>query len=350
MVFVLLNCVYEKKFESQNKITHSYSSKIKSIDSIIWKKAWVNRTAIFLRRYIASKIKKNHNKVFGIVKPAKIIFTIDLDVMKKHKILIIKQSVFNLLIIFKNLFNFEIEKIYFRLRKIYNILFKNSSYNNLIKILSILSRNKIETILHVYSKNRNNSITKKIFDPDYSLDELNNYNFKNIIKKYKPSIGIHPSYDNWKKNYRSRAEKHELEKFLNQEVLHSRQHWLKFSFKDTWKNLIKNGIKFDSTLGFNDLPGFRNSAAIFHKPTDLYSKKQLEIISAPLILMDSQIVDYMDMSEDKGKIYINNIIKEVFDVCGEATVLYHHHTYNNDYGYKFFFHSIIQNLKKYKKV
>ena len=121
-----------------------------------------------------------------------------------------------------------------------------------------------------------------------------------------------------------------MEKEFGINVESVRQHWLKFSWKKTWDSQSKAGLKYDTTLMFNDIPGFRNSAAL--------DFKSYFCVNSPLIrtsvFMDSHI---------KVDNKLDDILDEIFFVKGDADFVWHTHTLKNDYG---FFNDLKKTIKR----
>lgn len=94
VIFWYLNGNAERCFEEQNGSIHSYSSHLKQWDSRIWDHAWVNRIALFLRRWAARELNRSEVDVFGPLPEANIVLTHDLDAIQKTMAIRFKQTIF----------------------------------------------------------------------------------------------------------------------------------------------------------------------------------------------------------------------------------------------------------------
>ncbi|PLX30229.1 MAG: hypothetical protein C0582_01595 [Alphaproteobacteria bacterium] len=137
-----------------------------------------------------------------------------------------------------------------------------------------------------------------------------------------------------------RREKETIEKALGQKIITCRQHWLRFSFSQTWEAQAKAGLKNDMTLGFNDRPGFRNAAAV--SMIDKYSGMKI----IPMVLMDSHLYDYTNLSEEKREEMMAGILRELLETGGEASIIWHHRVFHSDYNWGAGYHRLLQKMSK----
>jgi hypothetical protein len=119
---------------------------------------------------------------------------------------------------------------------------------------------------------------------------------KCIEKRYK--IGIHPSYLSWRNKDLLASEKKLLEDILDEKTNISRQHYLHFDFARTIEILENNGIKEDSTLGFNYHYGYRCGTGFKYKLYDFETETCSTIIEDPMVLMDGSLVNIHGYDND----------------------------------------------------
>jgi len=93
-MFWYLNCFPERVYEKKHGVIHSYSYRLKGWDERIWDYAWVNRIALFLRRWAAVRANKNETELFGPLPEPHILLTHDLDAIHKTFSIRLKQSIF----------------------------------------------------------------------------------------------------------------------------------------------------------------------------------------------------------------------------------------------------------------
>lgn len=144
---------------------------------------------------------------------------------------------------------------------------------------------------------------------------------RELSGKYPP--GLHPSY---RANLDERIitrEKNLLESVIGTPVTRSRQHFLRLSMPDTYRALIKSGIKEDYTMGFHDHTGFRAGIAYPFPFFDLISNESTELVVYPLVLMDRTLKDYMGLSPSYAMEETEQLIKRVKSTGGLFISLWH---------------------------
>jgi len=317
--FFMLNSIHEREYEDKNGSIQSYSFRLKGFDKHLFEYAWVNRIFMFLRRWASELVKNDEEIMFGPLPDYKVHISHDLDYIRHSIPLRLKQGAFNLFNTLKGGFS----KKY--LKQSMKILFLNYDFiSSINKMISIDKIHNIDSNYYVFpgSKTDFNSI---LIDPSYSIYDKETKTIIDSIINNGNIIGIHPGFNSSKYEGCLIKAKDKLERIINKEIISIRQHWLRFSFKKTWKDHIKAGFKEDSTLGFNDRKGFRNSSALTFFPYDIESKKRLDINEIPLVLMDGHLYSYNKLNYKQIKKGISDLIDEVKAVRGEVSILWHPH-------------------------
>lgn len=173
--------------------------------------------------------------------------------------------------------------------------------------------------------------TTWLLDPEY---DINDPRIARLMRKLIASgweVGVHPGIGTWNNADAQASIVRSATQSSGRDVVFCRQHWLRFSWNDTWAAQAAAGIKTDFTLGFNDRPGFRNGAALRYRPWPLGGAAPHAVESVPTILMDSHFYDYA-YPTDPGAA-MQRWIDEVIAVGGEASLLWHVHTMHDEYGW-----------------
>ncbi|UCH15232.1 MAG: polysaccharide deacetylase family protein [Bacteroidales bacterium] len=149
--------------------------------------------------------------------------------------------------------------------------------------------------------------------------------FRNLIlEKIKISdTGIHPSYKSNKSLDLLDKEVKNFSVLLGGPVEKSRQHFLIARFPETFRRLIKLGIREDYTLGFSSAPGFRAGICNSFKFYDLSEERQTNLTLTPFNVMDVTLKEYMRLSADEAIGKIGEIITKIKSVNGTFVSLWH---------------------------
>ena len=277
VLFVLLENLHEREIENIKTPIHSYSFLLKKWDKRIWDRAWVNRIAIFLRIWASKIHRTSSDDLFGKLPPAEILVTHDVDAIKKTFSIRIKQASFNLFKFLRHISNFELKKGLSCISNVSNFLFRRDDWNKIDEVLSIERKHGIKSIFNFYADKRSKNFKRWLIDPSYSLDDETIEKTVEKIILNGSELGIHPAFDSWQDQKLIADQKNHFEKKFNIKIVNCRQHWIRFSWFHTWKAQSQAGILLDTTLMFNDRPGFRNSSAIKWYPWNSNYKRE-EII------------------------------------------------------------------------
>ena len=165
-----------------------------------------------------------------------------------------------------------------------------------------------------------------------------NTDFQNIIRKIatKYPIGIHPSYRtndlvNQKGVAQLLKEKMRLEKITNQKIEHSRQHFLKLRFPETYESLLSVGITHDYSMGYSDDIGFRASICSPFFWYDLSQEKTTNLMIHPFQVMDVTLKNYLKLSPEKAIIDIMQLKDNVKNVRGKFVLLWHNSSFDEEW-------------------
>lgn len=123
---------------------------------------------------------------------------------------------------------------------------------------------------------------------------ISNPNFKEIFKVIKNNdfdIGLHASYNAYKKLDNFKYEKIKLEKISNTKVKGLRHHYWHLG-KNPSNTLTFHGLagfEYDSSLAFNEEIGFRRNIALPYYPYDLIVGKKNSCMQLPVFCMDGSL-------------------------------------------------------------
>ncbi len=120
-----------------------------------------------------------------------------------------------------------------------------------------------------------------------------------------------------------------------------RYHYLKFSIKNDWNNISDSLIDLDSSLGFAEQYGFRNSYGKSFQPFNIDQDKPYNFVETPLNFMDTTFDKYMNIPVKKIADTVINFYLENSENC-DLSILWHN-TYFTDFKYNSF-------IEEYKKI
>lgn len=155
--------------------------------------------------------------------------------------------------------------------------------------------------------------------------------FQSLIKSIADyaEVGVHPSYYSNSNKDQLRKEVRRLSKVLKNEIVKSRQHYLKITFPDTYRNLLEFDILEDYSMGYASEIGFRASICTPFNFYDLDLDVSTKLRLTPFMLMDGTMKDYMRMSPEESIDRAKSLIDEVKAVNGTFVTLWHNQSVND---------------------
>ena len=273
--------------------------------------------------------------MFGELPEPEIILTHDVDATRKTPSIRIKQGAFHGFNAVKLFSKGRLYESLRRLRKACRFFVRKDSYWCFDDIIRIEEAAAVKSHFLFYGGGGGwlRAPVEVLMDPDYDVEEKC---FRTLLRDLQAKgwkIGLHPSFNAWADPEPISRERRRLENALGAGVKTCRQHWLHFSWSRTWIAQERAGLDTDFTLGFNDRPGFRNGSALGFHPLDGKLKTPLSITSIPMVLMDSHLYDYQEMSDESRRNEIRYWVDEIRDVRGVGSVIWHQQVFNEDYGW-----------------
>ena len=165
---------------------------------------------------------------------------------------------------------------------------------------------------------------------DKNISTLN-FQFQDLVKGLRDHalVGIHPTYRSNENVKILKEEIRDLSETIHVDITRSRQHFLKLTLPQTYRNLLNHGINHDYTMGYADQVGFRAGMASAFYFYDLDLETKTKLIVHPFAIMDGTLRDYLKVGPTTAKSIISDIIKEVKQVDGEMISLWHNESLSN---------------------
>ena len=139
-------------------------------------------------------------------------------------------------------------------------------------------------------------------------------------------IGLHPAWYACDDTGELKRQKEALEEALMREVLSCRHHYLHYDIRVTPATQAASGLRYDSTLGFNDNVGFRFGTSCPWRLYDLHAEAELDLLEIPLIVHDMAMLNPfkgLRLDEETAFEYTVLLTERVKAVGGVLTLLWH---------------------------
>ncbi len=162
-------------------------------------------------------------------------------------------------------------------------------------------------------------IKQWVLDPSYNSEHPLFIELKELLRAYKPSIGIHGGYYSLSESTLVN-EINGLEKSLGETIKLSRQHWLNLSEKQGHESLFNAGIRVDSSWGFNNHLAFRGGVG---RAFPLYVNEEESLIEIPMLIMDGTLFYEMKLTEDEAYRKCCRVLDKVFERKGQVAINWH---------------------------
>ncbi|OFY85268.1 MAG: hypothetical protein A3F72_04500 [Bacteroidetes bacterium RIFCSPLOWO2_12_FULL_35_15] len=170
---------------------------------------------------------------------------------------------------------------------------------------------------------------------DYGVNDKNlpieSKKFQSLIKMIGDYayVGIHPSYGSNKSREQLKKEVGRLSKVLHRDVTISRQHFLKLTLPETYRNLIDLDITDDYTMGYASQIGFRASICTPFNFYDLDMDIETKLKIHPFAVMEGTLKYAMKVQPEEAFQKIKPLIDETKAVNGVFISLFHNDSLNN---------------------
>ena len=157
---------------------------------------------------------------------------------------------------------------------------------------------------------------------------INDHNILDILKQLvsmDSEIGLHPGILTFNDENRIRDQKIRLEEAVQQEVVRSRQHYLKYEYPTTFKILESIGVKNDSSI----LIDMSNVKEKDKRSTYFMSDEEgnrMNISQTPLVFMDTH---HMQMKDDVILDILEKSVAPAKRDGGEVMILWHNNNISN---------------------
>ena len=142
-----------------------------------------------------------------------------------------------------------------------------------------------------------------------------------LFGKYK--VGIHPSWQSGDDKNLLKSELCQLERITQKKCTVSRQHYIRLTLPQTYRNLIAVGITDDYSMGYGSINGFRASVASPYYWYDLQKDATTYLLIHSFCWMDANSYFEQHLSADEAAVELQQYYNIVKQVGGNCTIILH---------------------------
>jgi hypothetical protein len=170
------------------------------------------------------------------------------------------------------------------------------------------------------------------YDRNISLNDIRH---QSVMKKMSTctQVGIHPSYKSNLSGFYLEREIDRIQEVIDEKPTISRQHYLKLSLPQTYRQLIHFDILEDYSMGYADEVGFRAGTARPFYFFDLHKNQTTNLLVHSITYMDRTLKDYLNISKKDAFSVVDDLFREVNAYGGEYICLWHNETVGNAFGW-----------------
>ena len=219
---------------------------------------------------------------------------------------------------------------------------KSSNHDQFQERWRVLTRTSKDTF-DTYSLLASHTSPKPIYFfllGDYGKYDKNiahsSFALQQLIQKVaqRGEVGIHPSYQASSSFSQLEKEVMRLERIIGKPVTASRQHFLKLTFPDTYRNLLQVGIWRDYSMGYADTIGYRAGTSQPFYWYDLQKEETTPLQIFPFVMMDVTLKDYLKLSPDSAMDAATSIINHTKLLEGNFSFLWHNSSFSHIGGWE----------------
>ena len=168
-------------------------------------------------------------------------------------------------------------------------------------------------------------------DSKYAFRDKRIRNLFAFLKEEKCEIGLHGSTRSATNPDILKDHLEKLKLYSDTAVSGIRQHRLIHMQITTARIQQEAGLLYDSTLGFAEKEGFRNSYCLPFKLYDFDRDEMLDLWQIPLLVMDTTIFMYRKLDLQSAKESISALIEECLKFNGLFTLLWHNGNFDEEF-------------------
>ena len=157
-----------------------------------------------------------------------------------------------------------------------------------------------------------------------------------LIKHHadKYNIGVHPSWQSGDEPSLIKKEINSIENITKIKITSSRQHFIRFTLPQTFRQLIEAGIKDDFSMGYGSINGFRASVASPFYWYDLEKEETTYLLLYPFCYMEANSFFEQKFSAAQALEEMRHYYQQVKNVNGTFISIWHNTFLGTDERFK----------------
>lgn len=206
---------------------------------------------------------------------------------------------------------------------------KTDPYWNFNQIISLEKKYNISSTFYFLTYRKHHMINNQKMVGNYGRRHKDVCSVMKEIYREGCEIGLHGSIDGFRDGNILEAERNQIEGCFNGPCNGIRQHFLLFDKDRTPFEQLKAGFRYDTTLGYRDICGYRCGTGFPYSWFNLFMDSKDNFLEIPLIIMDSSL-----LMEKSGN--LSGCYKHLFDFVQQAlnqescmTLLWHNTSFSD---------------------
>ncbi len=158
----------------------------------------------------------------------------------------------------------------------------------------------------------------------YRIGSSKFHNLFERLQQNQHEIGLHSSRYAFDHPMRIRKEKEKLQKISNAQLKGIRQHYLRLTFPQGWRDFQTQGFEYDSSGGYNESMGYRAGTSLPFRTYDIQKGKILKIYEIPFNVMDYPWAEMISKSSENSDLF-HDFANQIESTNGLLHILWHPH-------------------------
>lgn len=160
--------------------------------------------------------------------------------------------------------------------------------------------------------------------------------FQDLVEYYSNSykVGLHPSWQTGDNEELFETELEWMEDVTGRAIIHSRQHYIRFTIPETFRTLMNLGIQKEFSMGYGTINGFRASACSSFYWYDLEKEDTTTLMLFPFCFMDANAFYEQQYTPQQAYAELMKYYETVKKLNGMLVTIWHNSILGSDNAFK----------------